>query len=271
MIEELFDIERTAYRDSPVHRLDARVKVIITVAAILTIVAFPYSAGVYIVGGMIFLYCAGLWAISGVPPGIYFMRLLLILPFGIFIILFQIFFENPYYAVFHPVVVLPLGVQIFAESVEFATILGVKSLVCVSFVILLSSTTKMQDLLEGAGRLGMPAEFTLVLGMMIRYLFVFAAMYRRIKNALETRCFDAFDSSLPYRYRLRKLSYTIGTVFIRSFEQGERTYTSMLCRGYGRGSHLFITKKPLRKGEWLLLGGTIAYFAGTAIGGYVLL
>ena len=111
----------------------------------------------------------------------------------------------------------------------------------------------MQDLLQGASRLGLPAEIALALGMMIRYLFVFGYIFRKVNETLKTKCFDAFDRHLPYRYRLRQLGYTIGTMFIRSYEQGERVYTSMLCRGYGRESHLFITKKPLRVSEWAFL------------------
>ena len=107
----------------------------------------------------------------------------------------------------------------------------------------------MHDLLEGAARMGLPAEFALALGIMIRYLFVFGYMYLKINGRLKTKCFDAFDHHLPYRYRLTQLGYTIGTMFIRSYEKGERVYTSMLCRVYGRESYLFVTKKTLRRYE----------------------
>jgi cobalt/nickel transport system permease protein len=270
MIDELYDIERMAYRDSPVHRLDARVKILICFACIIAVVAFPYSTQVYLFGGVMFLFFLGMWAFSRLPPQVYLKRFLMVLPFGFFIIFFQIFFENPRYSSFNAILDLPFGIHVFAESVEFATILGVKFLVCISFIILLSSSTKMQDLLDGAGRLGLPPEFALVLGMMIRYLFVFASMFNRVKNALETRCFDIFDSSLPYTYRLRQMSYTVGSVFIRSFEQGERTYTSMLCRGYGKESHIFLAKKPLRTVEWMFLAIVFVFIVTSSVGIFLL-
>jgi energy-coupling factor transporter transmembrane protein EcfT len=102
----------------------------------------------------------------------------------------------------------------------------VKFVYCISFIILLSSTTKMHDMLEGGRRMGLPPEFALALGMMIRYLFVFGYMYRKIQETLRTKCFDPFDSRLPYRYRLNQIGYAIGTMFIRSYEQGERVYTA---------------------------------------------
>jgi cobalt/nickel transport system permease protein len=183
----------------------------------------------------------------------------MVLPFGFFLIFFQIFFTNRYYEVFHVIATLPFGIHIYAESVEFAFILLVKFIVCVSAIILLSSTTKLHDMLEGAGRMGLPPEFALTFGMMIRYLFVFGYIYRKINESLATRCFDPFDPALPYRYRMKQIGYTVGTIFIRSYEQGERVYTSMLCRGYGRHSFLHIKKKPLSRGDVAFLSVSMIY------------
>jgi cobalt/nickel transport system permease protein len=90
-------------------------------------------------------------------------------------------------------------------------------------------------------------------------------MYRKINETLKTKCFDAFDRHLPYRYRLRQLGYTIGTMFIRSYEQGERVYTSMLCRGYGRDSFLFVEKKPLKGCEWAVLSISLLFIVAVPL------
>ncbi len=270
MIEELFYIEKSAYRDSFIHRLDARVKFVCTFAIIIAMVAVPYTSVVFSVGGIFLLLLAVLWATSRLPVLVYIKRFAMVLPFGFSIIILQIFFTNRYYATFRVVADLPFGIHIYAESLEFAAILLVKFIVCVSAIILLSSSTKLQDMLEGAGRIGLPAEFGLTLGMMIRYLFVFGYIYRKVNQSLETRCFDPFSRSLPYRYRIRQLGYTIGTIFIRSYEQGERTYTSMLCRGYGKDSHIFITKKPLKSSEWVFLVATLAFVVAVPVAAVVL-
>jgi cobalt/nickel transport system permease protein len=261
MIEDLFQIERDAYRDSVIHRLDARVKIVLTFAAIIALVAVPYSTMIYTVGAIFFAFFFLLWCCTRLSPLVYVKRVFSIVPLWGMIIFFQIFLKNKYYTDYQVILSLPLGINIYAESVEFAVILLVKFVICISFIILLSSTTKMHDLLEGAARLGLPAEFALALGMMIRYLFVFGYMYRKINETLKTRCFDAFDRHLSYRYRLQQLGYTIGTMFIRSYEQGERVYTSMLCRGYGRESYLFVEKKPLKTSEWAFLSLSLIFIA----------
>ncbi|MDD1696364.1 MAG: cobalt transporter, partial [Methanoregula sp.] len=197
MIEDLFSIEKQAYRNSFMHRLDARVKIILTFAVIIAIVAVPYSIMVFTVGSVFFLFFLALWLVSELPLSVYVKRLSIIVPLWGIIILFQIFLKNKYYTEYHILYSLPLGISIYAESVEFAMILAVKFLISISFIILLSSTTKMQDLLQGASRMGLPAEIALALGMMIRYLFVFGYIFRKVNETLKTKCFDAFDRHLP--------------------------------------------------------------------------
>jgi cobalt/nickel transport system permease protein len=259
MIEELFLIEKDAYRDSVIHRLDARVKILTAFAAIIALVAFPYSTMVYGVGAIFALFAMLLWLLSHLSFRVYLLRIVAIIPVWGVIIFFQIFLKNGFYTEYHALATFPFGIAIYAESIEFAFILFAKFFACISFIILLSSTTKMQDLLNGAQRLGLPAEFALPLGMMIRYLFVFGYMYRKINQTLEVKCFDPFDSRLPYRYRIRQLGYTIGTLFIRSYEQGEQTYIAMLCRGYGKHSHIFVKKKPLGRNDVIFLVGSFSF------------
>jgi cobalt/nickel transport system permease protein len=265
MIEELFQIEKHAYRDSYLHRLDARVKIILAFAVIIAIVSVPYSTMVYTVGAIFFVFFIILWILTRLSPLIYLHRLIEIVPLWGIVIFFQIFLKNKYYVDYHTLLSLPFGIAIYAESIQFAFIMLVKFVVSISFIILLSSTTKLQDMLEGGTRLGLPADFSLILGMMIRYLFVFGYIYRKVNESLATRCFDAFDSSLPWRYRIQQLAYTIGTLFVRAYEQGERVYLSMLCRGYGRNSYLFIKKKPLERGDLVFLSLAIVFVIVTPV------
>src|SRR5437763_1005792 len=120
MMEELFYIEKSSYRDSYVHQLDARVKIIGLFAIIIAMVAIPYSQAVLTTGILFLAFLAALWALADLPWQVYAKRLIMVLPFGFFLIFFQIFFTNRYYVVFHVIATLPFGIHIYAESVEFA-------------------------------------------------------------------------------------------------------------------------------------------------------
>jgi cobalt/nickel transport system permease protein len=220
---------------------------------------------VYTVGAIFLGFFLVLWALTLLSPRVYLQRLFSIVPLWGIVIFFQIFLKNKYYTDYHTIIAFPFGIAVYSESVEFAFILLVKFIVSISFIILLSSTTKVQDMLEGGTRLGLPADFALVLGMMLRYLFVFGYIYRKVTDSLVTRCFNAFDRKLPYRYRLRQMGYILGTLFIRAYEQGERVYISMLCRGYGRNSFLYVKKKSLSKGDLAFLSFSIIFIIAIPI------
>ena len=143
MIEELFQIERDAYKDSVIHRLDARVKIAIAFAAIIALVAVPYSTMIYTVGAIFFAFFFVLWCCTRLSPLHLCKTSALDVPLWGIIIFFQIFLKNKYYTDYTVVMSLPFGISIYAESIEFAFILLVKFVICISFIILLSSTTKM--------------------------------------------------------------------------------------------------------------------------------
>ncbi|MDG6255984.1 MAG: cobalt ECF transporter T component CbiQ [Methanomicrobiaceae archaeon] len=270
MIELLASIERDAGGSSIIHGIDARIKLLVSIAVIVAAVAYPYAVSVYwfglLFGGVLVI----LWAASRLSPRTYLQRFLMVLPFGFFLIVFQIFFKNPHYESFSPLFVLPAGMTIWTESVEFASILMVKFVICISCVILLSSTTPIHDLLRGARRLGLPSVVVLSLGMMVRYLFVFAGMYDRVGAALAAKNFHPLDASLPYRYRIRTLGYTIGMFFIRSYEQGERTYACMLSRGYGADCLDALPPKPFTAPERAALLFSFLFVVAGAVGCWVM-
>ena len=84
----------------------------------------------------------------------------------------------------------------------------------------LYDTTPVQELLNAGRRLGLPSVMALSLGMMIRYLFLFATMFTQIHHSLQGRNFDPWAKNLPYRYRIRTLGYAMGVLFLRAYEQG---------------------------------------------------
>ncbi|MDR2854641.1 MAG: cobalt ECF transporter T component CbiQ [Methanomicrobiales archaeon] len=268
MIEEIYAIETLAMGTTWVHRLDARLKIILVFAIIIVMVSCPIRPEVWISGLIAMIPCAVLWLSAKFPLGTYARRLFLILPFGLFVIVFQVFYPNQLFESVTILYSLPLvffSISIYAESLLFAQILLVKFLVCISYIILLSSTTTMQDLLIGGRRLGLPAEMTLVIGLMVRYLFVAAGMFQRVQNMFLVRFFSPLATHLPYRYRLSVLAYATGTLFLRSYEQGERVYMSMLCRGYGKDSYLHVSNKPFTKQEWMFVVCSLVFCIGVMV------
>ncbi|MDW7731864.1 MAG: cobalt ECF transporter T component CbiQ [Methanolobus sp.] len=263
----LTDIERESYRNSPVHRLDGRVKILAIIAIIVFAVSLPrIDDSNFIRLAAIELYLIILILLARLNLVYVLVRFLAVLPFGLAMVLIQPFVRQPFIDTFTVYTELPFGITMTYEGIYFGLTLLAKYIVCVTSIVLLSSTMKMNDMVVSARRLGIPREFTLLLTMMVRYLFVFWIMLKRIRTAQQTRLFDIWNKKVPRRWVLEQVGYTISSLFIRSYEQGERTYISMLCRGYGNDTaSIYMHRNKMRPKDIFFLVTTAAILILVAV------
>jgi len=83
------------------------------------------------------------------------------------------------------------------------------------------------DLLKGLEQLRVPLVLIMILSFMYRYIFVLTDDIMRMKQARDSRNFGG-----SRMWQLKTLGNMIGTLFVRSYERGERVYSAMLARGY---------------------------------------
>jgi len=256
----LTELEREAYRKSPVHMIDGRVKIIMALLLIVYAVALPRMDVLdFPKLALIEAYLAALMLLARLELSYLAFRFAIALPFGLGIALFQPFLRQPFVTDFTVLYTLPLGLEVTQEGLLFGAIIFAKFLVCITAIILLSSTASMSELVSSARRLGMPRELALLFTMMVRYLFVFWTMLSRIRTAQKTRCFDIWNKKVPRKWTLNQVGYTISSLFIRSYEQGERTYQSMLCRGYNADATVYVGKKNIGAPDVLALALTLSF------------
>ncbi len=246
------EVEREALRKSPLHKLEGRVKITAAFAVIIYAVLAKDVSKLLAVE----CYLIALALLARLRLNLLAKRLLLILPFGGAVALFQLFFKEG--TVLYS---FPLGVKVTTEGLIFSALLLSKLAVCITSVILLSSLSPMHELIASARKLGMPREVILLFGLLARYLFVFQDIYQRIKLAQETRCFRIKNGKVSYRWILEQLSYSISLLFIRAYEQGERTYISMLSRGYNPNSEIYIENRNIALRDCIYLINTISIIA----------
>ena len=94
-------------------------------------------------------------------------------------------------------------------------------------LILLISTTRVVDLLNGLEHMRVPMVLVTIISFMYRYIFVLTDDMMRMKQARDSRNFGG-----SHMWRIRTIGNMIGTLFVRSYERGERIYSAMLARGY---------------------------------------
>jgi cobalt/nickel transport system permease protein len=260
----LTDIERESYKDSPIHRLDPRIKLVFTLAIIVYVVSLPRIHEKNMIRLLaIEAYLLLVVLVAGLDLRYFFLRIFAILPFGLGIALIQPFLKPSFIKNYTPYPLdLPFGLSVTYEGIAFGSTLLAKFLVCITAIILLSSTTRLRDMVVAADRIGIPREFTLLLSMMVRYLFLFWAVLKRIRIAQQTRLFDIWNKDVPRKWIVEQVGNSMSSIFIRSYEQGERTYISMLCRGYGSGHEKSYYKTKIRTQDvffLLLSAGCLLY------------
>lgn len=243
------ELEKETDKESPLHSMDGRIKLILL---IFIIVFAVFSTQIVI---MVFLeiYLLLLMYVSNVSFKTSLTRVLLLLPFGGFIIAFQPFI--------HPGNVIwswNFGIQVTDAGLMWAALLMSRLIVALTSIVLLSSISPMQEVVQSFRKLGMPREFAMIFSLMIRFLFMFYDELHRIMHAQKARCFDAFNSKLSYKWRMQQLGYTVAMMFLRAYEQGETVYLSMASRGFSDESKLYHDrKKKIGSKEYVFIGVTL--------------
>lgn len=149
--------------------------------------------------------------------------------------------------------VLSLGAT--REGCVRALVLSLRVLTAALAVHLLVATTGLRRLLAAMSSLGLPPVLVQLLDFTVRYLFVVGDELRRMQVARAARGFRP-GRHLFHRHTLRTLGQTVGLLFIRSWERGERVYQAMLARGYTgkipRPAHPPLRRRDLAWGAFVL-------------------
>ncbi|MGB7969866.1 MAG: cobalt ECF transporter T component CbiQ [Methanobacterium sp.] len=245
---QLYKLEKETMKESVLHSLDGRVKLIVL---ILIIIYAVYTTNIYILG-LLEIYLVTLILVSNLSLKTSALKILLIIPFGASIAVLQ-----PFVHAGTIIYTLPLGIHVTSQGVMFMVLLLSRLVVSLTCVVLLSSWSSMQEVAESFRKLGLPRDFSMVFSLFIRFLFMFYDELQRIRNAQTTRNFDIFNQKIDYMWRLRQVAYTVAMMFLRSYERGESVYLSMLSRGYSDNSELYSDRnKKIGKSEYYFISTT---------------
>lgn len=146
----------------------------------------------------------------------------------------RLVFETPFvlFAVFLPVIgqgdrIDVLGTSLSVEGLWAAWNIFAKATLGLLTTIILAASTPVGEILHGLEHLRVPRILTAIAGFMIRYADVISGEMLRMKVAREARAYDP-----RWLWQARAVAASAGTLFIRSYERGERVYLAMLSRGF---------------------------------------
>lgn len=232
--------------ESFVHRLDPRVKVVVTVGFILSNALLPDGAWLAFGFSWIFLLFAN--AFSNLGVAFTLKRSFVALPFALVAV--TVLFSIPgkpltaFHFLFWDLTITDMGL------LRFLSIL-VRSWLSVQMAILLVATARFPDIIHALEHLRVPSILTTIIAFLYRYLFVLADEVFRLLRARESRSAGApgMRSGGSVAWRARVAGNMAGQLFLRSYERSDRVYNAMLARGY-TGHMQTMNPHVLRRGDY---------------------
>jgi cobalt/nickel transport system permease protein len=218
---------------SPVHALAPQVKVAATFLFVVAVAATPRQAVAPHLAHAALL--AAVARLGRVPGGLVLRRLVVELPFLAFAVLLPFVATGPRVDV--------LGVAVSGPGLWAAWSVLTKGTLGLAATAVLVATTEPVDVLRGLERLKVPPLLVAVAAFLLRYAQVVGDELRRLQVARVSRGHDP-----RWLGQARAVAATVGVLFVRTYERGERVHLAMRSRGYdGAGALLVGAPAPVRQ------------------------
>lgn len=242
--------EEHALRNGFLQSLDPRIK---TITFLLFIIQILFSKNIFILF-CLYALCLSLARLSGINLGFFLKRT------WIFIPLFSLFIAIPaLFSIFTPGETLVsfkiAGLQFIITRQGFlgASLFLARVVTSVSFVVLLSITTRHFELLKVLRVFKIPQVFVMTSGICYRYIYLFVEIIENTYLAIKSRV----GTGIHYKKGRHIVAWNVASLWQRSYQLNEDVYKAMLSRGY-RGEPLVLNDFKARAADYLWLAGVIA-------------
>jgi cobalt/nickel transport system permease protein len=227
-------MDQWARQDSPIHRLDARIKVLTTFLFLVCVVSFPKYTVSALIPYFLFPFC--LMTAANLPAGPLLKRVLAVSPLAILAGLWNPLLDRD--------ILVSVGfLSIGGGWISFCSIL-IRFVLTVGSVLILIGSTGLDQVCAALERLKVPRIFVMQILFLYRYLFVLTEEAARMIRARALRTSNGQGNGL------RSFRGMAGSLLLRTFGRAERISQAMYCRAFeGR----IPTEKPLRIGRRDLL------------------
>jgi cobalt/nickel transport system permease protein len=230
--------------ESPVHRLDSRAKIIVTLAFIIIVMSFPRHTVSALTPFLI--YPLALLCVGHIPARHILTKLLLAAPFAVLVGIFNPLMDHQPVGMIGPF-------TLTGGWITFASIL-LRFTLTVGAALTLVACTGMHRLGAGLEQLGCPRVFVVQLLFLHRYLFVIADEGVKMMRAVELR------STGTRSLRFGAYGSLVGHLLLRAMDRAGRVYQAMVARGFDGEIHV-LHPTGFGAAEWIFVVGWVVFFA----------
>lgn len=233
-------------RSSLIHRLDPRVKILATIAIILSNTLLP--DGAWLAFALTWVSILLINSVAGLSFGYLNKRAFIAIPFAVAAV--TVIFNLPG-DVIYTFSVNRLELAVTDQGLtRFATIL-LRSWLSVQAAVILVSTTQFPDITHGMRHLKIPDILVSIISFMYRYLYLLSDETLRVLRARDARRarIQGKKTGGKISWRARTAGNMAGQLFLRSYERSDRVYNAMLARGF-QGELLTMRAHQMTAMDW---------------------
>ena len=242
---ELREMDALAAGNSPVHRLNPLCKLLVTVFYIAAVVSFPkYDLSALVV---MVLYPVLMFQAAGIPVGLCFHKLRIVLP-----LVCAVGLVNPFLD--HTPLMRLGGLVITGGMVSMVTLM-LKGIFSLMASFLLIATTPIDTLCAALRRLHVPDILVTLLLLTYRYIGVMMEEAAVMSEAYGLRA--------PGQKGIHISAWGsfLGQLLLRSMDRAEELYSSMTLRGF-RGEFYYADVPACGRSSLVYTAACIALFLG---------
>ncbi|MBU2621484.1 MAG: cobalt ECF transporter T component CbiQ [Pseudomonadota bacterium] len=209
-------MDTLSVRDTLIHRIDPRAKLLTTMIFIITVVSF----GKYEISALIpfFIFPAVMISMGELPLYYLLRKVLIVTPFAVMIGIFNPLIDRE--------IIMHLGpFSLSGGWISFCSIM-IKFTLTAGSVLVLIACTGFNSVCMALEKMGAPRIFAVQLLFLYRYIFVLIDEASRMANARSLRSFDGKGKGI------KVFGYLLGHLLLRTIDRAQRIHLAMLCRGF---------------------------------------
>jgi cobalt/nickel transport system permease protein len=219
-------IDRLSYQASPIHALDARVKLVCVLVFSVFVISLPTNS-------VSILACYAIWpfavlVIADIPIRFVLKHILIVSPFIAVLAVSNLLYDKA-------VVIAAFGPWRWETTgglLRCFSICG-KFIITMAALVGLVATTRFSDLLAAMAKLGVPRLLVVQLGFLYRYIFM---LLDRAYHLLRARAGRRLRN-LGFAGELKTAAAMVASLFIGSIDMAGRVNMAMQGRGFDGRFH----------------------------------
>lgn len=237
------DIDKYAWLDSPIHRLEPRIKILSFTVLIFSAVFVGNIPAALLALAVALL----ILIVSRLPVRFVLQRSTPILVFVLPILLLM-----PLTVPGTPI--WSAGPVAFTEEgLSYAALITIRAVAAIVLVLTLLGTQRIEATLRALSLLRVPGVIVQMLFFTYRYIYVMMDEFLSIWSAMRAKGYTL----RPNRYGLSIIGNLVGMLLVKSYERAERVYCGMEARGY-RGKPITVAPFSITAADYfaclLLIG-----------------